>query len=182
MAYRSSVNTGLPNIPDPPDPAFFPEFTRLYNAIRNLTIALDSYTGALPAETQYYDQTPPSASILTQNSMRLYVKFGVAIAYGQVVHLYNNAGVLTAELASAVNATKPMHGWCSIAGAAGAFGEVMLGGLCSAIGTVGSPLVPGATYFLGNTAGTIAPTAGTSSQKIGYALAINRLFVQPQLI
>lgn len=178
MPYKSTINTGLPNIPDPPDPTFFPEFTRIYNAIRNLTLAVDSYTGALAAEPANYSQTPPSSSILTQNSMRLYVVFGVTITYGQVVHLYNNAGVLTAELASAATAAKPMHGWCSIPANAGAFGEVMLGGLCSAIGG----LTPGATYFLGNTAGTIAPTVGTSSQKIGFALAANRLFVQPQLI
>ena len=182
MAYKSSVNSGLPNIPDPPDPAFFPEFTRVYNAIRNLTIALDTYTGALAAEPQFYSQTLPAASILTQNTQRLYVKFGAAITYGQVVHLYNVSGVLTAELASAATSAKPMHGWCSIGAVAGAFGEVMLGGLCTAIGTIAFPLTPGATYYLGNTAGTIAPTAGVSSQKIGYALAIDRLFVQPQLI
>ena len=178
MPYKSSINTGLPNIPDPPDPLFFPEFARVYNAIRNLTLAVDTYTGAMPAEAANYNATPPTSTILTQNGMRLYVQFGVAIAYGQAVHLYNNSGVLNAELATAVSAAKPMHGWCSIAGSAGGWGEVMLGGLCTAV----SSLTPGATYYLSNTAGGISATAGTSSQKIGYALATNRLFVQPQLI
>lgn len=180
MAYKSSINTGLPNIPEPPDPAFFAEFTRIYNAIRNLTIAIDAYTGSLSAEAAYYSQTPPTTTVLTQNTQRLYVKFSEAVAYGQTINLWNNASVLGCRLASAAAAGKPMHGWCSTAGgvASGAYGEVMLGGLCTAIGS----LTIGTTYYLGNTAGAIAPTAGTISQKIGYAIGANYLIVQPDLI
>lgn len=179
MTYRSSINTGLPNIPDPPDPAFMSEFIRIYNAIRNLTVAVDSYTGSLPQEAQYYSQTLPTATILNQNTQRLYVKFSEAVAYGQVVNLWNNSTVLGARLASASAAT-PAHGWCSTAGgvAVGAYGEIMLGGLCTAIGG----LTIGQTYYLGNTAGAIAPTAGTLSQKLGYAIGANYLIVRPDLI
>src|SRR4051812_24770358 len=100
MPYKSSINTGLPNIPEPPDPAFFAEFQRVYNAIRNLTIAVDAYTGALPADAAYYSQTPATTTLLSQNTQRLYVKFSEAASYGQTINLYNNAGVLNARLSN----------------------------------------------------------------------------------
>jgi hypothetical protein len=178
MGYRSSINTGLPNIPDPPDPAFFAEFQRLYNAIRNLTLAIDSYTGAIAADSSVYSQTPISSSILSQNLLRVYCPFGVTLAFGQMVNLYSNAGVLTARLAAANVAGLPAHGWCSIPATAGSYGEVMLGGLCRGV----SGLTPGITYYLGNTPGTIAASAGTVSQKIGYGLGASSLFFNPALV
>jgi hypothetical protein len=180
MAFKSSVNTGLPNIPDPPDPAFFSEFTRVYNAIRNLALALDSYTGALTQDSSVYSQITPPSSILVQNTQRLYVLFSEAATYGQTINLWNNAGILNARLSNASAAGKPIHAWCSTAAgvAIGAYGEVMLGGLCTAIGS----LTPGSTYYAGNVSGTIAPTAGTISQKIGYALGASYLFFKPDLI
>jgi len=179
MAYESTINTGLPNIPDPPDPAFFPEFTRLYNAIRNLTLAVDAYTGALPADPQNYSVTPIQSTVLIQNMQRVYVLFSQTVTYGQIVNLYNNAGVLNARLSSGTSGY-PAHAWCSTANGvtAGNYGEVMIGGLCSAIGS----LTPGATYYLGNTAGTIAPTAGTLSQKLGYALGSSLFLFRPDNI
>lgn len=179
MAYKSSINTGLPNIPDPPEPEFFAEFTRIYNAIRNLTIAIDSYTGALPAEAASFSQTSLSSSVLSQNVLRVYVPFGVTIAFGQMVNLYDGgSGVLTARLASAASGGLQAHGWCSIGAASGAYGEVMLGGLCKGV----TGLTPGLTYYLGNTPGGVAATPGTVSQKLGYALGNSSLFIQPQLI
>jgi len=180
MAYKSSINTGLPNIPDPPDPTFFAEFTRVYNAIRNLTIAVDSYTGALPVEPQYYAQTAPTSTLLSQNTQRLYVKFTDAAAYGQTLDLWDNSGSLAARLSSAAAAGKPVRAWCSTAGGVlvGGYGEVMLGGLCTAV----SGLTIGQTYYAGNTAGTIAPTAGTVPQKIGYAIGPALLIFQPDNI
>lgn len=180
MPYKSSINTGLPNIPDPPDPTFFAEFTRVYNAIRNLTIAIDAYTGALPQDAAYFSQTPATSTILSQNTQRFYVIFSEAVGYGKTVNFWNNAGVVNARLSNATAAGKPIHAWCSTAGGvgAGAWGEVMLGGLCTAIGG----LTIGTTYYAGNTAGTIAPTAGTISQKIGYAIGPALFIFQPDLI
>lgn len=178
MAYKSSINTGLPNIPDPPDPLFFAEFQRLYNAIRNLTIAIDSYTGALPAESTAYSQTPLTSSLLSQNLLRVYCPFNVTLAFGQMVNLYSVSGVLTARLAAANIAGLQCHAWCSIPATAGSYGEVMLGGLCRGV----SGLTPGVTYYLGNTPGTIASTPGTVSQKIGYGLGSSSLFFNPALV
>ena len=180
MSYRSTINTGLPNIPDPPDPKFFAEFQRVYNAIRNLTLALDSYTGALAQDPEFYSETPPTTTILLQNTNRLYVVFSENVSYGQMVNLYNNAGTLTARLASAASAGKQAHAWCStVAGVtAGNYAEVMLGGLCTAI----SGLTPGQSYYLGNTAGAIAPTTGTVNQIVGFALTSVNLYFKPTLL
>ena len=180
MSYKSSVNTGLPNIPDPPDPRFFAEFARVYNAIRNLTLALDAYTGALPQEAEFYSQTPATQTILLQNTNRLYVKFSENASYGQIVNLHNVSGVLNARLSSASAAGKQGHAWCSTVGGvvAGEFAEVMLGGLCTAIGG----LTPGQTYFLGNTNGAIAPTPGTVNQPVGFAITASNLYFKPTLL
>lgn len=180
MAFKSSINTGLPNIPDPPDPAFFAEFARMYNAIRNLSIAIDTYTGSLPADSSVYSQTAITDSVRAQNMVRVYVIFSELVTYGQTINFWSNAGVLTARLSNASAAGKPIHAFCSTAGgvAAGAYGEVMLNGLCTAIGG----LTPGATYYAGNTAGSIASTAGTVSQKVGYALGASLFYFTPDLV
>jgi hypothetical protein len=180
MSYKSSVNLGLPNIADPPDPAFFAEFTRVYNAIRNLAIALDAYTGVLAADSQFYSTTPLSTTLLVQNLTRVYCIAGAALSYGDIINLYDGgAGVLTARKASAVDATKPAHAWCSTAAgiASGSYGEVMLLGMCTAI----AGLTPGQLYYLSNTAGAIATTAGTVSQKVGYGLGASSLMFRPDL-
>ena len=180
MSYTSSVNTGLPNIADPPDPSFFPEFTRVYNAVRNIALALDAYTGFVGVDKQFWGQTTPATSLLSQNLQRLYVPASVNISYGQTVNLYSNAGVLTARLANASAAGTPMHGWCSTSGGvlAGATGEFMLGGLCPAI----SGLTIGSTYYQSNTAGSIGLAAGTISQKVGFAIGTTQLMVRPDLV
>lgn len=179
MAFKSSINTGLPNIPDPADPADFAEFARIYNAIRNTAIALDAYTGALAAEPQFYSQTPAATTLLVQNMQRVYCKFDTLTAYGKTVYLYQSGGILTAGLSTATDPTKPIRGWCNTPSgvAAGAYGEVMLGGLCSAIGG----MTPGTTYFAGNTAGTIANGPGTYSQKVGFAISASQIFMRPEL-
>lgn len=176
MSYKSSINTGLPNIPDPPDPAFFAEFSRLYNAIRNLTIALDTYTGTLAADKEFFSATSITSTVRNQNLTRVYVKFGVDITVGKIVNLYDVSGTLTARLSDA-SSGKQMHGWCTIAATIGNYGEIMLEGLCTSI----SGLTPGTIYYLGNTPGTIATTAGTLSQKLGFALSASSIYFRPEL-
>ena len=178
MAYKSSINLGLDNIADPPDPSFFGIFTRVYNAIRNLALALDAYTGRDDPDQNVFSQIPASSSVGTQRLLRVYCIFGVAITPGQIVHLYNDAGVLKAELASALTSAKPMNGWCQTGAGAGQWGEVIVGGLCELIGG----LTPGVTYYLGDTAGTIAPTTGTTTQRVGFALGAATIYMNPELV
>jgi hypothetical protein len=176
MAYKSTINTGLPNIADPPDPLFFAEFTRVYNAIRNLTLAIDLYTGTMAPDPT----TTPANSVLVQNSLRVFSTFNEDVAYGQMVNLYDSGGgVLAARLASAAVAGLVCRGWCAEAGGVltGATGQIKLGGICTAI----SGLVPGDTYYLSNTPGGIAATAGTVGQIVGFALGTTTLFTWPGL-
>lgn len=179
MPYKSSINTGLPNIPDPPLPEMLSELIRIYNAIRNVTVAIDAYTGGLAADESTYSQTPPTTTLLLQNMTRLYLKFDFTAAYGQTVYFYSNAGVLTAGIANATIVGRQMRGWCSTAAGvtSGNYGEVMLQGLCTAIGG----LTIGTTYYNGNTPGTVANSPGTISQKVGFAIGTNQIFMRPEL-
>lgn len=179
MAYKSSINLGLPNLPDPSDPAMMPELIRIYNSIRNLAIALDLYTGAQAAEPEAYSSTPATSTVLVQNLNRLYIKFDATITYGKTIYIYDNAGVPTAGLSNATIAGRQMRGWCStVAGVtAGNYGEVMLSGLCTAIGG----LTAGVVYYNGNTPGSIATSPGTISQKVGFAIGSAQLIVTPDL-
>lgn len=179
MGYKSSVNTGLPNIPEPKDPEDFAELARIYNAIRTLAVALDAYTGAIATEPEFQSQTPPTSTLLVQNMQRLYVKFDTDITYGKTVYLYESLGLLRAGLASAADPVKRMRGWCNTVGGvlSGDYGEVMLGGLCTAIGG----MTAGVTYYAGNTAGTIANAPGTYSQKVGFAISSTQIFMRPEL-
>lgn len=182
MSYKSSINTGLPNIPESPDPKFFSEFSRIYNAIRNLALALDSYTGALKEDPENYASITPSQSLLSQRGLRLYGKASQPITYGEMISLHNDgSGQVVFRLSCALSADfRPMHGWCSTPDgiAAEASGEIMLGGLCDLF----AGLTPGSTYYLGNSYGNISGTAGQVSQKLGYALNTSCIFFQPQLI
>lgn len=178
MPYESSINTGLPVIPDPRDNKDFLEFTRLYNAIRTITLAVDSYTGNSRVEQNLFDQTPFSSSIQSQNTQKIFVQFTEAAINGQMVNLYNNAGVLNARLANAAT-PRQAHGFCitSVGVAIGDFAQVTLGGLCSAI----SGLVAGSTYYLSNTPGNVSVAAGTTPQILGFALSPTQMFFKPTL-
>lgn len=176
MAYKSSINTGLPNIPDPPDPSFFAEFTRIYNAIRNLTIALDAYTGSLTPAPSEFSGTAANTSLLVGNQTKVYVESTETITVGKCVNLYDSSG-LKARLSNAGVSGKRVHGWCSAVGTAGWI-EVRLLGLASVF--IG--LTPGTTYYASNTAGAISTTAGSVPQKLGYAISSSQLFFRPDLI
>jgi hypothetical protein len=181
MPYKSSVNTGLPNIPDPPDPAFFVEFQRVYNAIRNLTIALDSYTGFTPADPISYPQITDSSSLMIGNTSKIYVPFSQLATKGYFVNIHDiGGGVRNGRLASATTSTTKAHGFLSSASitSVGQYGEVTLLGLNKTFG----PLTIGNTYYLSNTAGLPSNTPGTIPQKLGFAADTSSLFINPDYI
>jgi hypothetical protein len=105
---------------------------------------------------------------------RLYVKASVPITAGQMVNLYNNGGVLGAQVATAA---LQVHAFCSTAGttAAGAYMEVILiEGYCTFI----SGVLPGTPYYAA-AAGAITATAGT--QFVGIGVGTNLLYFKPNL-
>jgi hypothetical protein len=180
MPYISSINTGLPNIPDPPSPELFAEFQRLYNAIRNLTISIDSYTGNTPQAPDLYSKLTDQSSLLTQRSCKIYVQFTQAVPQGYLVNVYDTGGGNRGgRLASATSAATKCTGWLtSNTVAAGEWGEITLMGLSKTFNS----LIISSTYYLSNTPGLVSSAPGTINQKVGTALSTTSLFLRPEFI
>lgn len=184
MAQQSffSTNLGLSSAPEFDSkkyPEIYSDLLRIRGAIRGLQAALDQYTGALPPQTENWPVTTLTQTLLLQNTAKIYVVAGVAISPGQILSTYNDAGVLKAQLATATDPTKLARGFASItaAAAAGDYIEMTLLGADFYI----SGLTPGTPYYLSNTAGAIATTAGLNVQKIGHALSATCLFFNPAI-
>lgn len=92
-----------------------------------------------------------------------------AIAANALVNIWNNAGAAAVRNANATDATKPCHGYAPSAIANGASGTINFSGTNMLIG---SGITPGATYYLGTTAGSYSSTApsgaGNLIQPIGF--------------
>jgi hypothetical protein len=145
-SYDSSTVTQLPAVPNTADPELARELTLIYDAIRALNIqAKESVVIAVAA---------------------------VSLSYGQFVRIYNSAGSLYANLASASTAGIQAQGFVSSQSvAAGASVAIsLLTGTVTATG-----LTPGAKYYLQNTAGTIGTAPGTVSQAVGIAISSTTL-------
>jgi hypothetical protein len=172
MATDSSrIILGLPSLPsDGLPPELWDDFKTVYNAIRNIADGVSVYAGVdAPSPAEWAD-SPPSKTILTSNLTRLYVVASVPIAAGQVLNLFNNAGVLNARLASASSFTTMGHAIANTAAAAGQIVEAQyMQGLITSIGG----MVIGDTYWLSTIAGAVQNAypvaAGTIRQALGFA-------------
>lgn len=106
-----------------------------------------------------------------------------ALADGDLVNLWNDAGTLKARKADADDATKPAHGFVSaavlIAGSATV--DVTRG----SINTAASSLTPGARLYLSTAGGLVTETAPSASgnlvQPIGVALSATSYVFAPDL-
>lgn len=178
-----SVNTGLPAIPDTPDPVLFREMVRIYNAVNAIAFALDAYTGALPALPAEFADVGLS-DILVQNISRFYPIFDDTVVAGAMCHVYNVAGVLHARLASALDDTKPARGFATAAVTATNRGELILLGRNSYL----SGLTPGDLYYLsevsltGQITNAAPATSGNLVQPVGYALSDTSIWFNPTLL
>ena len=177
-----SSNTGISAIPDIDQtkyPDVYIDNLRLRNGIKILQGIIDTYTGALGEDPNYWgQQSNPANWNRLQNLTRTYALVSENIAAGAAVNFWNNAGVLNVRNANASAAGKPCHGWCTKTVTAGNYGEFIQQGTCFLVGG----LTIGATYYLSNTAGLISPGPGTVSQKIGYAIGANTLVFRPDLV
>lgn len=181
-----STNLGLsvlPEIDQKQHPQIFLELSRIRTALKSLQGALDTYTGALGEDPKYWDQARVSDTTRIQNISRVYAVAGEDISLAQMVTFTNVAGVITAFLANATNATKPTRAFCSVPSGvlSGAFGEFIICG----VNPYYSGLTPAATYYLHTTSGQISTTApatvGNIVQEIGYALSSTSLWFNPVL-
>jgi len=150
---------GLADTPETANPELYAEMAKVYNALKALGLALDTYTGS---------------PIFT-------VEATEALVYADLVDLYDVAGVLKARKANATDHTKPCKAFCSEAGgiAIGASGNITLRGFISIAG-----VTPGLLYYTSTTAGGILNGkpggAGNLQQCIGYGLDTTTIYFNPE--
>jgi len=165
VAQSYSVNLGLDIVPISKDPDNSGDLYRLYNAVKSLASALDSYTGVTGANSDDWS-VAGTEYLLLQRTARIYVLFDVAVTLGQLVALNSSGHAILSGIGT-------VQGWAPTAVAAGAYGEVRLFGLHTAV----SGLTPGTAYYASSTAGGITGTV--TAQKIGFAITANKLFFNP---
>jgi len=165
MAQQYSLPLGLDMAPNTKDAENLQDFYRLYNACKLLAEGLDAYTGIVGLPTADWGSGGTSA-ILLQNMCRFYAQFSVSVTTGQIVGLNASGQIVLSTPGTAI-------GWSPAPISAGNWGEVRLLGLHTAV----SGLTSGTAYYASSTAGGI--TATVTAQKVGVALAANRLFFNP---
>lgn len=151
----TSVDLQLPQLPVIADTEVRNKLARVFSAINILAQALDTYTGA-----------------------GLVAIFSETVIAGDLINVYNNAGVLTARLASAADTTKPANGFAPLAVTSGHTGAIYPIGVISEL----SGLTPGAIYYLSDTTpGGRKSTQPTVIQPVGFALSSTTFFCNPDL-
>lgn len=182
----SSINLGISPIPEIDEskyPSIYNEIFRIKNALTNLALALDSYTGALSEDPTIwsYAATIPAEYIRLQNITRLYVICDEAMTQGQTANLRNVAGTLTARLSDATTNAEPCRAYLLTSSIAiGEYGEFILAGLNPNY----AGLTPGTTYYQSAaTPGAITATApvavGNIEQVVGWAINATTLWFIP---
>lgn len=168
----SIIVLGLEDLPsDTVPPQVYDDFLKLHRAVKNLADGVSRYAGVDAPTPDTWPYLLYQDTILTQNHTRIYPVADVNITAGQLVNLYNNAGVLRARLASANSASTMAHGIAMQSVTAGnQFEMYWLRGLVNTIGG----MTVGTLYWLSPTSGAvqnIAPNvAGTIQQAIGVAV------------
>lgn len=167
-----SINLGLPAMPLVQDQKLFPEFVRVYNAIKQLATALDRYTGIVGEPQELWDQIGVTQCTVGINS-KVYLTAGEAISRGNLVgiDLTGRAFLAEDQVLSAV-------GFCTAPGTTplGHTVEIQLLGMFPLFPP--STLSPGEPYYCSSTPGLIGPV-GSGTQCVGIAITDQALFFNP---
>lgn len=180
--FSSSTNFRLGlQPPNELDPAIKEAVAPLYAAIQQVFFEFVNNCGTdqrQASDWQALAQQTPTTTLISGNLRRFYVQASENIAFGALVNLFSNAGVLSARNANS-STGKQADGFCTTAAGitASGFGEVTLStGVASVNG-----LIPGTRYYLSATSGLVqaAPdtTAGHLEQYIGIAITTSSLYV-----
>ena len=175
-----STKTGLsvlPEIDQQQYPSIYLDALRLRSALQAIQAALDNYTGMATIPSSIRSQLTPLSQDKLANLTKTYVQATENIPAGRMVNFYNNSGTIAARQANA-STGKPCHAFTNVAVTSGDWGEFIRMGACTSV----SSLTIGSTYYLSNTDGLISLTAGTVSQKIGYAMGTSLLVFNPALV
>jgi len=181
---NSKIITGLPSLPsDQLPPELWDDFKTIYNALNNLAQGISVYGGVDGVDSSEWADSPPANTILSGNLTRMYPRASVAIAAGQIVNLFDNAGSMDARLANSTTAATMAHGIANTAAAAGARFEMQW--LRSFVTSIGG-MVPGTLYWLSTTGGAVQNlppvAAGTIQQPIGLALSAAQMIMDIPLL
>lgn len=176
-SYR--IQLGLPAQPSETlPPELYPHFAQVFQAIQNLLRGVSQYCGIDAPTEDIWSALTYQETLLAGNLTRMYPVASVAITRGQVINLFNNAGVLSGRLAVATSATTMAHG---VANSDAAIGERFeMNWLRGTIDSIGG-LTLGTLYWLSTTAGAIQNTApvaaGQIQQQVGLALTASTLLL-----
>lgn len=166
-----SINLGIPAQPLAQNDEVNAELRIVYNTLRNIMRALDTYTGAISQPKDIW--TELHSQIRLNGVSKYYVPAFEGMNPGHTVAFYLDAGVVKARKA---DGTYRCRGFCSNPSAvlAGEIVEVTLLGAYSyfASGT----LTPNATYYQSAAAGQMA-ASGTYA--VGFAITDKILFFNP---
>lgn len=166
-----SVNLGLPQTSLASTPELRNELQRVYGAIRALARAVDTYTGALNEETEYWEQTEFSRCYIGLNS-RIYLEAGEDIPAGYLVGVKSDNKVWLGK-----PGTVDCIGFATVATLTGNTVEVQLQGMYPQLPA--GTLVAGQKYFCSPaTPGTLSISG---SHPVGIALSDTQLYINPQL-
>ena len=167
----SSINLGLPAVPITSDKELFAALVPIYNSIRNVMSAVDSYTGSISLEEGYWSQAGAGRIMFGANS-KLYLQAGENLVQGNTVGIKSDG-----KIWKATSTGVPFCiGFATAAATTGNYVEVQMFGLYPTLPA--SSLTKGAKYYQTTTAGVIG-TSGT--QVIGFAISDTQLFFNPQL-
>lgn len=179
-----STNLGLDQLPVTDDQKEFDQLFRIYNAIKAVASNLDTYTGAMQYDSSLWSVLTPALTLWTSGANRLYLPTSDILVAGDMVSIWNNAGVMTARKAGGPAwIGGDCKGYSTGIAAAGARCEIILFGLCPYV----TGLTPGATHWVSNGL-TGAFTAvkpavnGNKIQPIGFALTSTTLFFNPSVL
>lgn len=183
MAIDSRLLTGLPSLPNEQlTQQLYGEFSIVYKAIRNLTDGVGQLTGIDSPDASAWADTPMSSTILTGNATKLYPIASELVAPGQLINLFDNAGILGARLASSNLPATMAHGIATTGAGIGSRFEMQY--LRAFISSIGGMAI-GQLYYTGTIPGTVqnAPpiAVGTIQQPIGVAVANNQLLLDISL-
>lgn len=160
-----------------------PVFADVFNSMQQIFSTFVDNCGIGPQAAGLWSQLAGMpTTILASNMNRLYVPAFEPVLFGAMINLVNDAGVLKAQLANAIDTTKPCQGFCNSAGVnTGEMLEVVLHSGTAKI----SGLTLGSKYYLSAvTSGLVsavpATAVGNIEQYLGVAIDEETLYFYTQ--
>lgn len=174
----SNYSLQLPRLPSTTDKKLYDQLEPLYlafNAVNNNFLYSCGVSRVVITEHEKYKAKP----FLTQphNLNRLIVTAGVDLAFGFLINLHLDAGVVKARLAEGGAGNRPAVGYCNHSGG------VLAGETCEVIINTGLLGVAGATvgtqYYLSATPGTLttAPPGSGLVQPVGFGILPDYVYI-----